>query len=425
MEECSISKITVVDNPMGTGKTSWSIQYINDNQFENILYITPFLSEVERILDNTDREFKQPIYKGGSKLENLNELLNCQYDIASTHALFKKFDDESRENIKKGHYTLILDEVLNVIEPYNVQKDDVPLLKDSGCITIDEDGFVIWNKEKANYDTKYNDIKILAESRSLVCINQKFLLWHYPPDIFTLFDNIYILTYLFEASILKGYFDLYKIRYDKKSICSENGKYFITDFCLPDTKVYSKLLNIYDGNLNTNIKQKQTGLSSTWFGKKVNIPIIQQMKKNLYNYFANILNAKSETIMWTTFKDSKTNLRGKGYSKEFTAEQLKSTERAYGFLACNARSTNKYGYCYNLAYCLNVYLHPSVSQFFRQKGIVIDEELYALSEMIQWIWRSRIRNNEKINIYIPSIRMRTLLNSWINMSLEYQHNIAS
>lgn len=143
------------------------------------------------------------------------------------------------------------------------------------------------------------------------------------------------------------------------------------------------------------------------------------------NLHANILNAKSETIMWTTFKDSKTNLRGKGYSKEFTAEQLKSTERAYGFLACNARSTNKYGYCYNLAYCLNVYLHPSVSQFFRQKGIVIDEELYALSEMIQWIWRSRIRNNEKINIYIPSIRMRTLLNSWINMSLEYQHNIAS
>ena len=203
---------------MGTGKTSWSMQHVNENEFENVLYITPFLSEVTRIMNNTNREFKQPIYKGGSKLENLNELLDCQYDIASTHALFKKFDDESRENIKKGHYTLILDEVLNVIEPYNVQKDDVSLLKDSDCITIDEDGFVIWNKDKINYDTKYNDIKMLAESRSLVCIKQSLLLWHYPPDIFTLFDNIYILTYLFEASILKRYFDLYKIKYDKKSI---------------------------------------------------------------------------------------------------------------------------------------------------------------------------------------------------------------
>lgn len=425
MEECVISKITVIDNPMGTGKTSWSIQHINSNQLENILYITPFLSEVTRIINNTNREFKQPTYKGGSKLDNLNELLDCQYDIASTHALFKKFDEESREHIKKGHYTLILDEVLNVIEPYNVQKDDVPLLIDSGCITIDEDGFVIWNKDKANYDTKYNEIKMLAESRSLVCINQKLLLWHYPPDIFTLFDDIYILTYLFESSILKNYFDLYKIEYDKKSIHNENGKYHVSNFNIHDTKEYSKLINIYDGNLNTNIKQKQTGLSSTWFGKKVNIPVIQQMKKNLYNYFTNILNAKSETIMWTTFKDSKMSLRGKGYSKEFTTEQLKSIENAYGFLACNARSTNKYGNCYNLAYCLNVYLHPSVSQFFRQKGIVIDEGLYALSEMIQWIWRSRIRNCESINIYIPSVRMRKLLESWLNMNVDYQHKIAS
>lgn len=410
---------------MGTGKTSWSIQYINENQFENILYITPFLSEVTRIINNTNREFKQPTYNGGSKLENLNELLECQYDIASTHALFKKFDDESRENIKKGQYTLILDEVLNVIEPYNVQKDDVPLLKDSGCITIDEDGFVIWNKDKINYDTKYNDIKVLAESRSLVCVNQKLLLWHYPPEIFTLFDNIYILTYLFESSILKNYFDLYNIKYDKKSVYSENDKYYISDFYTPDTKRYSKLLNIYDGNLNTNIKQKQTGLSSTWFGKKVNIPIIQQIKKNLYNYFTNILDAKSDTIMWTTFKDAKMRLRGKGYSKEFTTEQLDTVTSAYGFLSCNSRSTNKYGNCFNLAYCLNVYLHPSVIQFFKQKGIVIDEDLYALSEMIQWIWRSRIRNGESINIYIPSIRMRMLLESWLNMTLDYQYKVAS
>lgn len=406
---------------MGSGKTSWSIQYMNRNPSDNFLYITPFLNEVKRIADNSNRDFKQPINRGDGKLGSINELLACQYDIASTHALFKKFDEESRNNIKSGHYTLILDEVLNVIEPYNVQKDDVSLLKDSGCITIDEEGFVVWNKEKANYDTKYNEIKILAENRSLVCINKKLLLWHYPPDIFRLFDKIYILTYLFEASILKSYFELHHIKYEKKSISNENERYDIADFCLPDTKIYSELLNIYDGNLNANIKQKQTGLSSTWFSKNVNIPIIKQIKKNLYNYFANILNARSETIMWTTFKDSKMQLRGKGYSKEFKTEQLDYITNAYGFLACNARSTNKYGHCFNLAYCLNVYLHPSVTQFFKQKGITIDEDLYALSEMIQWLWRSRIRNGESINIYIPSIRMRNLLNSWIQMSLEYQN----
>lgn len=409
---------------MGSGKTSWSIQHINESPFENVLYITPFLNEVERIIENTNRDFKQPSYKGGTKLQNLNELLACQYDIASTHELFKKLTDESREYIQNGHYTLILDEVLSAIDPYDdIKKDDMKLLQDSGCITIDEDGFVIWNQDKADYDTQYNRIKILAENKSLLYVNQKLLLWRYPPEIFTLFDNVYILTYLFDASILKNYFDLYHIQYMKKSIVHENDKYVLSDFYIPDTKKYSPLIDIYNGKMNTNIAQKQNGLSSTWFKiqSKSNNKIIQQLKSNLKNYFLNILKAKSDTIMWTSFKDYQSKLRGKGYAKEFKTEQLKEVDKAYGFLACNARATNKYAECYNLAYCVNIYLHPAISQFFYQKGIKVDEDLYGLSEMIQWIWRSRIRNGEKINIYIPSVRMRTLLKSWLDMSLEYQN----
>lgn len=413
---------------MGSGKTSWSIQHINESPFENVLYIAPFLNEVERIIENTNRDFKQPSYKGGTKLQNLNELLACQYDIASTHELFKKLTDESREYIQNGHYTLILDEVLSAIEPYDdIKKDDMKLLQDSGCITIDEDGFVIWNQDKADYDTQYNRIKILAENKSLLYVNQKLLLWRYPPEIFTLFDKVYILTYLFDASILKNYFDLYHIQYMKKSIVHENDKYVLSDFYIPDTKKYSPLIDIYNGKMNTDIIQKQNGLSSTWFKvqSKTNNKIIQQLKRNLNNYFRNILKAKSETIMWTTFKDYQSKLRGKGYSKEFKTEQLKEIDNAYGFLACNARATNKYAGCYNLAYCVNIYLHPAISQFFYQKGIKVDEDLYGLSEMIQWIWRSRIRNGEKINIYIPSIRMRTLLKAWLDMSLEYQNEKAA
>lgn len=413
---------------MGSGKTSWSIQHINESPFENVLYITPFLNEVERIIENTNRDFKQPSYKGGTKLQNLNELLACQYDIASTHELFKKLTDESREYIQNGHYTLILDEVLSAIDPYDdIKKDDMKLLQDSGCITIDEDGFVIWNQDKADYDTQYNRIKILAENKSLLYVNQKLLLWRYPPEIFTLFDNVYILTYLFDASILKNYFDLYHIQYMKKSIVHENDKYVLSDFYIPDTKKYSPLIDIYNGKMNTNIAQKQNGLSSTWFKiqSKSNNKIIQQLKSNLKNYFLNILKAKSDTIMWTSFKDYQSKLRGKGYAKEFKTEQLKEVDKAYGFLACNARATNKYAECYNLAYCVNIYLHPAISQFFYQKGIKVDEDLYGLSEMIQWIWRSRIRNGEKINIYIPSVRMRTLLKSWLDMSLEYQNEKAA
>lgn len=412
LEEYIISKITVIDSIMGSGKTSWSIQHINRNPFENFLYITPFLDEVNRIISNSNRDFKQPINRGNGKLDSINELLACQSDIASTHELFKHLDEESRENIKEGHYTLILDEVLNVIEPYdNIRNDDMKLLKESGCVTVDDDGFVIWNKEKMDYDTKYNEIKILADNRSLIYINQKLLLWRYPPEIFTLFDKIYILTYLFESSILKNYFDLYQIEYEQKSIAEKDGEYHITDHFVPDTSIYIKKIKIYDGKLNENIYQKINGLSVTWFRAKINQDNIKQIKRNLYNYFSNILNAKAETIMWTTFKDYKSRLKGKGYSNQF--------------VSYNCRSTNDYDDRFNLAYCVNVYLHPGITQFFKQRGINIDEDLYGLSEMIQWIWRSRIRKGESINIYIPSIRMRNLLNAWMKMNLEYQHRKVS
>ncbi|MCD7767059.1 MAG: hypothetical protein LUH53_11210 [Lachnospiraceae bacterium] len=399
------TKITVIDSLMGTGKTSWAIQHINESPDDNFLYITPFLSEVDRIIDNTSREFREPINKGNGKLGAINEMLACQTDIASTHALFQDFNLESRECIRESHYTLILDEVLNVIEPYDdIKPDDMRLLQDSGCVTIDDDGFVIWSEDKLNYDVTYNRIKNLAINKSLLYINQKLLIWHYPPEIFSMFDKVYILTYMFDASILKYYFDLYKIDYDVKSIERTGDRYAIVDYFVPDTSVYRDKVNVYNGNLNDNLNTKVNGFSATWFKSSINKSKIAMLKNNLYNYFQNIMKAKSNTIMWTSFKESKSKLKGKGYSN--------------CHVACNCRSTNEYADRYNLAYCVNIYLHPAVSQFFIQRGIEVDQDMYALSEMIQWIWRSRIRSDESINIYVPSKRMRGLLLDWLAVNSE-------
>lgn len=391
---------------MGSGKTSWSIQYINENPDENILYITPFLEEVDRIITHTKRKFYQPLNRGKGKLDSINSLLSCQYDIASTHELFKRLDRDGKECIANGNYTLILDEVLNVIEPYeNVKSDDMKILRESHCISIDDEGFIIWDEDKTDYDMKYNEFKLLAESRSLVCVNQRILLWRYPPEIFKLFNKVYVLTYLFDATIMKNYFELYDIDYKKKSIKESSGKYYITNFYSPDTTIYKDKINVYEGKMNRNISQKVNAFSVSWYRSAVNEKDIKQVKNNVYNYFSNRLKAKSGTIMWTTFKDYKSELRGRGYTKRF--------------VSCNCRSTNKYEDTYNLAYCINVYLHPGITRFFSSKGITINEDLYSLSEMIQWIWRSRVRNNKSINIYIPSQRMRNLLYDWMDMTLDY------
>ena len=61
----------------------------------------------------------------------------------------------------------------------------------------------------------------------------------------------------------------------------------------------------------------------------------------------------------------------------------------------------------------NRFIDPNIRNFFASKGITINEEHFALAEMLQWIWRSAIRDDKPIRLYIPSRRMRELLQNWI------------
>jgi hypothetical protein len=44
----------------------------------------------------------------------------------------------------------------------------------------------------------------------------------------------------------------------------------------------------------------------------------------------------------------------------------------------------------------------------------MSEDIYALSEMIQVLWRTAIRNDEPVMFYIPSERMRGLFHLWLS-----------
>ena len=123
------------------------------------------------------------------------------------------------------------------------------------------------------------------------------------------------------------------------------------------------------------------------------------MRRNLSNFSRNICGAKSNQILWTIFKRYHNEVKGSGYSK--------------GFIPCNIRATNQYRDRDCVAYPINRYLNPVIKNFFVQAGVTVDEDAYALSEMLQFIWRTAIRDGKPINLYVPSSRMRHLLEKWI------------
>lgn len=401
-----MSKIHVIDLIMGGGKTNYCHNVMYKNKISKYIYITPYLDEIKRLIgdkDNrtkfyTEKEFREPLHLGEGKLEGLHDLLIRENNIATTHALFKMATTETIDLIATGEYTLMLDESLDVVEMFDIGCKDYDMLVNNQLIEINEKGFIKWIDDE--YEGKFSSFKRLCQNGTVAKVKRtnkvQFLAWNFSAKSFNAFKEVYIFTYLFESSLMKCYFDMNNIQYDKYSI--EDGKLIPYENKQPyNKKQFKELINIYSGNLNL-VGDKEYALSLNWFK---NYPDLKnKLKNNIYNYFINIVEAKSNTIIWTTFKASKKSLSGAGYTRRF--------------ISLNTRATNEYKDCFNLAYCCNRYISPDYIDYFMIHGVIVNEDLYALSELLQWIWRSAIRENKPINIYIPSSRMRGLLIDWLD-----------
>lgn len=152
------------------------------------------------------------------------------------------------------------------------------------------------------------------------------------------------------------------------------------------------MIHILDNEKLNDIGKDKHALSRKWFYNNNNQKDLIQLNKNVTNYFRNICKAKSSECLWTTYDETAPLIKGKGFRK--------------GFISLNETNTSTSIY---LAFICNLF-YPSGERF------LITEDNYALSEMLQFIWRSAIRDGNEIWVYIPSVRMRTLLKKWIKQN---------
>lgn len=111
--------ITIVDDIMGSGKSTWAINYINDNPDRKFLCIVPLLSECERFKDGTDIDIVDP-EKWGSKWKHFRWLVENEKNIVTTHSLIQKMDLDMLELLKSKDYVLMIDECLDVLDTYKI-----------------------------------------------------------------------------------------------------------------------------------------------------------------------------------------------------------------------------------------------------------------------------------------------------------------
>jgi hypothetical protein len=419
------NKIKVVDSCMGQGKTSWAIQHMNETSGP-WLYITPYLDELDRIAGGKKNgKVIEPACPGfhkpkdssgkGNKSDDLKRLLADGCNIAATHQLFKRLDAEALDLIEGSGYRLIMDEVMQVLEVVSWGQEKVQALFTREVLAkgeTTENGAIA--KVTPGPEVRLDEFKQLqtwASEERLVLVSNTLLMWMFPAGVFGSFREVFNLCYLFDGQYQKGYYDLHGLEYQMMTVEKEQQSQTASSAGLPDAggryrltprvseqvdPQWEELIDIYEGPL-CQIGEEWHSMSHTWFGKK-GAPL-RKLGGHLFNYFRHMKKAKAQDILWTVPKAQQRVVGKKGF--------------ATGFLSRTTRATNDYRERSVLAHCVNIFMKPEIVQFFRGLGIELDQERYALSELLQWVWRSQVRERLPISLYLPSVRMRTILKSWL------------
>ena len=389
--------VRVVDARMGRGKTSAAIRYMDENAGKKrFIYVTPYLAEVDRICDACG--FDQPDDETSTKLATIKQLMDKGRNIATTHSLFYNMDEGCIDLIQSMGYCLIVDESLNVLSKSQLPSGDITLLT-KFCTTLNEDGTLTWTLD--DYDGVFNSIMEQAKHGSLHYIDG-FLYNLMNPELLTSFSEVWMLTYLFDGQLERAYLEYFDIPYEIWGVDTTNGHRFAPGPDKPEPIDYGKLIDIImDENMNE-IGDNRFALSATSMqGLPYKDKYIRRLRGNLNRFMCDYAGVPACERLWTTYKGC--------------ADLLDQRSHRYRsqFLQVSARATNEYRNCSALAYMANRFVDPNYPKFFARRGVNIDHNQFALSELLQWVWRSRIRDGKPIKLYIPSSRMRKLLIDWI------------
>ena len=404
--------IKVCDSIMGSGKSSAAITYMNEHPDSKFIYITPYLEEVKRIKESCpELHFAEPNAKieryRFRKTIHTEALINEGRNIVTTHSAFKRYTKEMLGRIEEHEYILIIDENVDVLDRLEADPFDLKLSMEAGYIEEKDGSYVSTDKEYKGTALK-TELFDLVKSRELIKIkgsDNDFYYWVLPSDLLYSFKDVIVLTYMFQGQSLYHFLKIHKLSYEYIGVeQDEEGTYRFGKYpgYVPEyVKDLKNKIHILDNYRMNQIGKDRFALSISWFDK--NDDGVKQLKNNISNCFNNIWrNESSANRLWGTYKSTFNKVKGKGYTKSH--------------LNFNIKATNKYKNKNCLVYAVNIFMNVNEKLFYQRYGIEVNEDLYALSIMIQWIWRSAIRDGQDIYIYIPSKRMRTLLTDWIEIT---------
>lgn len=415
----NLRNILIKDYPCGSGKTTRMIKEFEPDK--KYLVVVPYLSEVERVIsESVDIPFYEPLAgPTTTKSDALKHLLLFGDNIVTTHKLFNDIVSLARQDLLDD-YHIIIDEVPEVVR---VVSDKNPLsIKEfyieRGFINIDDDTGLVTPTDKWELhqdrvsDTLDKKILNYAQSGCLYLLEKQLFIWSMPSELLSSSLSITILTYKVEGSLLLAY--LKRLGYEP--IIQRDEK-FDEEFRQKAKKLITvKRFSALDG-MNFSFTAQNNKCTKSKYCKRVSNALKNLRGRELKGIpLDKILITCAKSNWFEDTKSSKVKPKSAGFSKN-------SKMFGANWIANTTRGTNDYSHCSTLIYLHDQNINPFISRWLDECSREF-KDAYALTELIQWIWRSRVRNGEPITLYLPSKRMRRLFQDWLNGNscLDFQAN---
>ena len=414
--------IKIEDYPCGSGKTTRMIENFKEDR--KYLVILPLLSEVDRVIEASKSiEFVQPDENDnaqGTKTSSLESQLLLGNNIATTHSMYEKLVPLIRDGLLDD-YDIIIDEVPEVVKMVT-SKSKTSIQEfylDTGYMDVDATTGLVrptmkwWHHRDDVSDTLSPKILNFAETGCLYLQEGKMFIWALPQSILNAGRSVTVMTYKSEGSMLLAYLRKLGLPFEvsNDNQLEENFRARASELItIEGIPALSKTNFSYTAQVK--------GMSSPSYATKIarslkNLRerklvgvdinnILLTSKKDAWNKAANDNNPNTADEDETPKKNSKPGVFAKG-----------SRMKDVNWVANTTRGTNDYMHCSHLIYLYDQNINFIVARWLGDSSQAF-KDAYALTELIQWVWRSRVRRGEPITLYLPSLRMRKLFEAWLN-----------
>ena len=406
MKAAATKHVRVVDRPCGYGKTTQLLKSFRPER--RYLVVVPTLDEVERIIDGASVPFVQPELdrQHRTKRDSLETLLHQGCNIATTHALYMDVAMVARNGLL-DEYDIIIDEVLDVcaqVEGASPRSFDQFYIR-CGYATVDLDGQVHptpkWEAEiDAVSDTLKERLFRLAKAGMLYYVDGTFFMWALPRELLSSGRSFTVYTYMAEGSMFLAYLKKLGIPWHHDRDPEVDAAFRLRAQQLIEVRRIERL--------------GRTNLSFT--GQTNNPALAKQVSSALRGLRRGPLRDVPLGDVLVTCKKDKWFDKGEDDPEKRRAGPYARGSKMFEgvhWIANTTRGTNNYAHTSHLIYLYDQNMNPFIRRWLGLGGDPEAQDRYALSELIQWVYRSRVRRGESIVLFLPSNRMRRLFQGWL------------